>query len=371
MYIETIKIEIDGQEIDDLYEDITSVEVELDAELPAMFRLRLPIGQDPDGTWTFLDDPRLRAWGAVRISAGLDGDLEPLISGRITHIRPSFDPDPTLCLLDIWGIDGSVLLDREDKLKDWPNKKDSDIAGEIFGEYGMSSVVDDTDVVHDDAVSTVIQRETDWQLLNRLARRNGFECFVEGNTGYFRRPRLDRQPQALLAVHFGDETNVNSFSLEVNALTPTQVAMAQVERGAREIVSVTVDSTDEKSLGADGPAVRAGVKPSLVVLGQTTTTGLAEMTDLCRGLFDQQSWFVTGQGEIAANELGVVLKPRRTVTIKGIGETYSGVYLVSHVTHAFSSDGYLQSFEVQRNALMPDGSEQFSGDSGGLLGGLI
>jgi phage protein D len=371
MYIETIKIEIDGKEIADLYEDITSVEVELDDELPAMFRLRLPLALQENGAWTLLDDARLRVWNDVTILAGLDGDLEPLISGRITHVRPTFDPDPTLCVLDIWGLDRSVLLDREDKLKDWPNKKDSDIAVEIFDAYGLDYEVEDTDVIHDDVISTVIQRETDWQFLNRLARRNGFECFVEGRKGYFRRPSLTGRPQALLAVHFGDETNVNSFSLEVNALTPAHVAMYQVERSGKEIVQVSVESSHARTLGASGPPVKAGVNPGVIVLGQTTTTGVAEMTGVCRGLFEQQSWFVTGQGEIAANELGAVLRPRRTVTIKGIGETYSGVYLVSHVTHTFSEDGYVQSFDVKRNALMPDGSEQFSAGAGGLLGGLI
>ena len=63
------------------------------------------------------------------------------------------------------------------------------------------------------------------QFLKRLAQRNGFECYVEGKTGFFRAPRLRDTPQPVLAVQFGEgETNVNRFSLEVNALTPTRVA---------------------------------------------------------------------------------------------------------------------------------------------------
>jgi len=58
-----------------------------------------------------------------------------------------------------------------------------------------------------------------------------------------------------------------------------------------------------------------------------------------------------------------VLRPRRTVTIKGIGETYSGVYYVNHVTHVFSQEGYRQRFWVKRNALMPTGSETFSANA--------
>ncbi|GAA4095438.1 hypothetical protein [Actinomadura miaoliensis] len=364
MLVETIKIEIDGREAADIYPDVTYVEVELDDELPGMFRLRLPMLLRPDGSWTFLDDERFRAWTPVVISVGLDGPPEEIISGHITHAKPTFDPDPTRCVLDVWGLDGSVLLDREDRLTAWPNRKDSDIATEIFGAYGLSSEVQDTEVVHDDAVSTIIQRETDWRFLGRLARRNGFECYVEGTTGHFRAPRLDRRPQALLAVHFGDETNVDRLSLEVNGMTPANVAMHQLERDTRQVLSVTVDSADERRLGATGPPAGPGAGPgsgpATLVLGQTVTTGAAEMTNLCRGIFQQQEWFVTGGGEAAANELGAVLKPRGTVTVKGIGETFSGVYLVSHVVHSFSEDGYVQRFEVKRNGLLPTGAEDFA-----------
>ena len=285
MLTESFTIEIDGEEIADVYEHLTTLEVELDEELPGMWRLRLPLSLEKDGTWTFLDDERFRAWNPVLISAGLDGDLEELITGYITHVRPLFEPDPAQCVLEVWGLDGSVLLDREDKLKDWPNKKDSDIASEIFSSHGLSAEVDDTEVIHDEGVSTVIQRETDWQFLSRLALRNGFECFVEGTTGFFRKPIVDAPPQALLAVHFGEETNVNRFVLEVNALTPASISMFQVDRINKEVLDVIADSSDQKTLGATGAAdiVGAGVPPGLVVVGQTMTTGSAEMTGLCRG----------------------------------------------------------------------------------------
>lgn len=186
MEYENFTIEIEGEEVGDLYPDLISLEVELDDELASMFRMRIAILQQPDGVWTYLDDDRLMIWKKVKITAGFESGIEELISGYITHVKPSFDPDPSRCTLEIWGMDGSVLMDREEKLKDWPNKKDSDIATEIFRLYGFTQEVEDTGVIHDDAVSTIIQRETDMQFLKRLALRNGFECYVEGTTGYFR-----------------------------------------------------------------------------------------------------------------------------------------------------------------------------------------
>jgi len=370
MFTETISIEIDGEEISDLYFDLSSVEVELDDELPGMFRLRFPLLLSQDGSWTALDDERLRAWKPVVIYAGLDGDLERLISGHITHVKPAFDPDPTRCVLDVWGLDRSVVMDREDKLVGWANKKDSDIAADVFGAYGFSTNIQDTEVVHDEAVSTVIQRETDWQFLNRLAKRNGFDCYVEGSMGYFGERHPRHAPQALLAVHFGEETNVEKLTLEVNALTPANVQMYLIERQTKLVLTATVESSEAPQLGAVGAVPGQGIEQGLVVLGQTTATGPAEMSGLSRAVFDEQQWFVTGRGEVAANVLGIVLRPRRPVTLKGIGETFSGVYLVSHVTHAFSGDGYIQRFEVKRNGLMPTGTEGFGG-GGGLLEGLL
>jgi hypothetical protein len=94
------------------------------------------------------------------------------------------------------------------------------------------------------------------------------------------------------------------------------------------------------------------------------TTGTAEMAALCQGLHDRGEWFVTGEGEVLANQYGTVLRPHRTVTVKGIGETYSGTYFVTHVTHGFTPDGYSQVFRVKRNALVATGAEDFSADLG-------
>ena len=60
--------------------------------------------------------------------------------------------------------------------------------------------------------------------------------------------------------------------------------------------------------------------PGLVYLRQTVTTGSAELTALCQGLYDEGEWFVTAEGEVAANQYENILMPRGTVTIKGLGE---------------------------------------------------
>lgn len=363
---ENFTIEIEGEEVDDIFQDLISLEVELDDELAGMFRLRITTTLQRDGIWNYLNDERFAVWKQVTIKAGFESGTVELMSGYITHVKPYFDPDPSRCVMEIWGMDGSVLLDREEKLKDWPNKKDSDIASEIFNLYGFTPEVDDTEVIHDEAVSTIIQRETDMQFLKRLAMRSGFECYVEGTKGYFRAPRVDESPQPVLAVHFGTETNVNRFSIEVNALTPANVAMFQVDRSNKETLDAAAEASQQTALGDTDAAgmLAAGINPGRIYIGMNAATGSPEMAALCQGLFHRAEWFVTGEGEIAGNRYRHMLKTRQTVTIKGMGETYSGVYYVTHVNHLFAPDGYSQFFRVKRNALMSTGSEDFSAPSG-------
>jgi phage protein D len=365
---EHVTVKIDGTELTDLYDGMT-LELEIDDDLAAICHLVLPLLQATDGTWGLLDDERLQVWKQLTIQIGFDDPPEDLFTGYITQIRPQLPTDLGQCRVELWALDTSVLLDREDKLKDWPDKKDSDIATEIFESYGLTAQVEVTEISHDSEVSTIIQRETDMQFLRRLALRNGFECFVAGGTGYFQAPALDDEPQPMLAAHGQDDTNLLDIAFEINALAPSNITMTQIDHSTKEIVQAVVESSDRRALGQIGSAglLQGGVSAAQVQVARAVATGLPEMTTLCQGLFQRGDRFVTASGEIAANAYGHVLSPRATVTIKGVGETYSGVYYVTHVSHRLSVAGYTQHFKAVRNGLRPTGSEDFGGGAGGLL----
>ncbi|GGT11656.1 phage late control D family protein [Nonomuraea spiralis] len=362
---DSLRVEFDGAEIEELYQDLISLEVELDDRLAAMFRLTVALPPRPDGTWPHLDDDRLALWRKVVITAGLEDDARRLISGYITHLRPSFGAQLNECRLEVWGMDASVLMDRDDRLRAWPNKRDSDIATEVFGQYGLTPRVTGTDVVHEEEVSTIVQRESDIRLLRRLASRNGFDCYVDGDVGHFGPPATDASPQPVLAAHFGPETNLSTLRLQAQALAPTGVSMTQLDRFNGDILEARAQPGHLPALGAR----RVTDRPGVLRVGHVVTTGLQEMTALCQSLQDEAEWFITGEGEVMANRYGTVLLPRGTVTIKGIGEAHSGVYYVSHVTHSFTGDGYVQAFKVRRNGLKLTGREQFT--TGGAMAALI
>jgi phage protein D len=362
METDLFRIDLGGVEVDDLNDHIVDLEVELDDELAALFKLRLAMQLDDARDWTILDDERLVAWAPITITAGFASGAEELLDGVITHLKARFASDPSKCIVEVWGMDRSALLDRVEVLATWPGRADSDIATEIFQAHGLTAEVDDTGTVHDAAVSTVLQRETDMQFLSRLAVRHGFDCYVRGETGYFQAPRLGQPPQPVLAAHFGPETTLKQFDLEVNATMPTEVAMAQLGRLSKETVTAEATKTSLAALGADDAAalLPAGTPPARAVLAQVVTTGPAEATTYCQSAHDRSQWFVQGTGEVLANAYGHVLEPRKTVTVKGVGKTHSGVYYVTHVTHVFTRTTYTQRFRVKRNALHFTGTQDFS-----------
>lgn len=372
MHAEQMMIEIDGTEAADLYPDLSWVSVETGDDLAALFRFELRMPRQPDGSWAHLDDERLTLWRRVVISAGFEEGTEPLTAGYITHLLPVFDADLASCRLQVWGMDATVLLDREEKLRAWPNMTDSDIAAAVVAEYGLLAQIEATDVLHDEAVSTVIQRESDAALLRRLAVRNGFTCHVEGDsagdTVHFGPPAAGEEPPPPLAVHFGDETSVSTFSVLLQGPGPSAVAAAQIDRTKKEVVAVRAGPSAREPMGSStaDALLPSGFPPAIAYVGQSPATGEAEMQALCQSAFERGQWLVTAEAVVDGNRYGTVLRPRRLVLVKGTGDTHSGEYEIAAVTHRIGIDGYQQHVRLRRNAVGLTGTEDFGG-SGGLF----
>lgn len=365
-------IEIEDEEATDLFASLLEMEIEEDHRLASMFRIKLSISQQEDGLWMFLDDERLKPWAKIVIAAIADDEEVELITGYVTQLKPHIESDDDQCWLEVYGLDGSALMSIEEKIKDWPNKSDSDIAREVFQSYGLTPEVDETEVVHEEAIATIIQRETDIQFLKRLARRNGFECFVEGEKGFFRKPVMTEPPQPILAIHFGAETNLASFDAKLDALRPTAVEMHQLDMISKEPQDAAAESNEQRQLGRDGALSLAppqGALPRMFVRHAVATTQ-PEMENLCRAMFDEAEWLIAARGEIDSAAYGAVLRAKKLVPVKGAGEAFSGVYYVTSVKHVFTPDGYAQHFTARRNAMAPSGPDDFGG-GGSLLGGLL
>src|SRR5262249_4858091 len=157
--------------------------------------------------------------------------------------------------LELGALDTSVLMSLEEKIATWPNLADSDIVQQIVSAYGVRVEVDPTPTVHQENDTTVVQRGTDVQFVRALAQRNGLEFYFETDresddvVGYCRAPQLDGTPQPDLAIQFGEESNLRSFSARVSGQRPLNVKTEQIDVRANGVNQAEAGDTRLTKLG--------------------------------------------------------------------------------------------------------------------------
>jgi phage protein D len=358
---EIVRVLLDGRPADDLVPDITAVDVEEGVDIADVFAIRLAVVVQPDGSWSHVDDPRLQVWKRVTVEAGFPDAVETVIDGYVTHVEVflSGDQEP---YLEVAGMDATALMDLEEKQAAWPNKKDHEIARAVFGAYGLSAEVEDTTAQHAEAVSTVLQSETDIRFLRRLAARNGFECHVKGTRGFFRSPNLQDPPQKAVALGVGEDASVIALTAQVDGTPATAPEIRRVDPVEKQVETKRLAETPRRRLGASTlTELRAGLPDGRVLLRRQAAASVTEMESRLRGAYEGATRFVVAEGEIDARAYRAVLRARGLVTLQGIGQRYSGLYYVSRVRHAFTADGYTQRFQAYRNGLGPTGDERSGG----------
>ena len=211
------------------------------------------------------------------------------------------------------------------------------------------------------------QRGTDIQFLQQLAKRAGFECYVELNDstgaveGHFHKPRLDQTPQGVLSVNLGGATNVNSFSARFDMLRPVQAQATSLDVESQQSQDGQADTTSLKTLGS-GAALDPN-KPRTVLISQSGLTRTSELQDYAQAVVDRSAFAILAEGELNTTAYGAILQAKRAVNVRGAGQQFSGIYYVDRVLHTFTGNGYVQKFSMRRNALGLGGQENFTEDN--------
>jgi phage protein D len=350
---------------------VKQIEMEDHAQMADMLRLRLAVAVKQDGSgWTLLDDGLFPRLAHLKLSVTIGSAAStPLIDAYVIDVAAKFSNDPGNSELVVTAMDPTVLMHLEEKVKPWPNMKDSDVANAIFADaaYGFTPVVDDTQWSRQENEHTVIQRGTDIQFLQQLADRNGFECFVELNDagvveGHFHAPKHTGQPQGTLTINTGSATNVNRFRANYDMLGPTTATATTLDPdNAQAQSSQSRSATQDEGMG-DEPSAPAD-RPRKVLLSQLGMAQAGEAQRYAQAVVDRSSWSIVAEGELNTVAYGGVLHAKEPVMVRGVGRQFSGRYYVERVLHTISGDGsYTQRFTLRRNATGLTGQENFRSD---------
>lgn len=343
---------------------LQTIEIETAVDVAAIFRLRLGIVRTATGDWSLVADDFFRPLAPVtiRVQAGAEPPVA-VINGYVATLEVTYADTPGKSVLEVTGMDATMLMNLEEKAEAWPNLSDDAIATTIFGRYSLAPRVESTAPGLVEPEGTTLQRSTDIRFLRRLAQRHGFDCYVQPepltglDTGHFAPPDLLARPQAVLAVGTGAVNDVRAFAVRYAMTQPTAAVASGLDVATKTRQPATAPASSRPPLGAE-PALQR-VKPAPVV--RPVETGLshtAELQALSQAVADRSSFAVVATG--TAGPAAGVLRAGAIVSVRGAGRAYNGSYEVARVHHAIGPDGYRQRFEARRNAIGTTGAEVFA-----------
>jgi phage protein D len=317
--------------------DLRSVTVQEDMQALSMFTLELHNWDDKLLRVSWSDSPLFAVGGEVEIWLGYLNDLHQVMLAEITSLEPVFTAGSPPVLM-VRGYDHRHRLARGRQTRTFVQMKDSDIVRQVARGAGLRAQVTDTEVTHGYVIQS---NQSDWEFLQLRASLIGYEMFVRDKVLYFRPPQSGAAPASSL-----------SLGRDITEFSPRLSSLAQ----ASEVTVRGWDVKGKKPVAAEYSALPPGAAATrrvfgpapVAVLGQPVRD-LAEATPIARGQLDVTALAYVEGDAVAFGQ--PQLHAGTVVDITGAGQTFSGHYYVTSVTHTMTLDqGYQTSFTVQRNA---------------------
>ena len=371
----TFQILIDGTTADDnFYDQISSLEVEENADMPGAVQLVFPVNAS-QGDLTFVSDDRIKPFANIAVVVTpANASSQCIFDGYVLSHRVHLERGITASKVEVWGQDASWLMNLEEKVTEWVDVTDADVASSIFGQYGITPAQANSDndsPSHTEDGHTLMQRGTDIAFLRSLARASGRLCRVTcldqpgQRTGYFARPKLDGDPVMVLDLNDPEAWNVAALDLGWDVARPNSVSARQVflsdSNGGVDVSDSGLPLLDAQSL-----ADFSGRTTSVLLAAPADSAD--ELTLRAQGLMEDASWFARCEGESDVAKLKAVLRVGSVVAVQGIGSLHSGKYLVWSVRHTISAESHKMRFVLVRNAAGPHPAT--ASGLNGLLGGV-
>lgn len=341
MNVSEITIKVGGAAISDkILDEIFRVEVDSSLGMPDMCVLRVY-----DDEVVYVDDDSVFNPGKeLQISfAPLDDPTNSTIifKGEIVALEADFDEQLGVALI-VRAYDKSHRLNRGTKVRVFVNSKDSDIVQKIVGEDGLSANVEATTVVYPHVFQDGV---TDWEFINMLARRNGYEVTYDNDKVAFRKASTKGSE---IELKWGETLRAFrprlSLAGQVNEVTVRGWDVAKKEA----IVGKATKGNLVPQTGFDsdaGSSAQKAFNSAKHIEVRHPVTNQNEADKLAQAILDQYSvgyleaeGVAVGKPTILAGEI---------VKITNVGTRFGGKYKVTSATHVYSPDGYDTYFKVE------------------------
>lgn len=283
-----------------------------------------------------------------------------------------------------------TVLDVTKVRRVFNNVRRSDVIKQIADEYGFDAkFIEDTDHVFGSIAQTNM---TDFAFVNRLARKEGFQFWIDEDGFHFKERKVGSRPNTVLTYHVDpNKGDILDFSFENEIKSkPASVTMKGRDPLSRENFAVTennatdanrdvmsnasVNKANDAVLAFSNGDIAAGFSAAKDVFSETKkaldnvraasedvpTAGFSkeEVKAEAKGRFRRIQQSITKLSiQIRGN---ATIRAKTVILIRGMGTRFSGRYYVQGATHSLSgSSGYKTSL-----ALTTDGVNANTGASG-------
>jgi phage protein D len=347
-----ISVIVDDQADDDLAQ-ADQVDVWERMGAPTTYRLRLPVDIQ-GGDLPRLIDRHLDPGSELTILEPVGDATQCLVKGPVRGQYIHLEHGGDASWVEVSGSDTTLKMDRETRAVIWADVKDSEAASSVLNDrsYGYSLDVQDTNAGHYEEKHVLVQRETDYHFVRRLASRNGFllwiTCDAQGaETAHFRRPPLDGDSVATLLINV-DGANLKTVEIAWDVERPSSVTGAGLDANSKEVLDGSVAATPQTILGA---------RSLQAITGDTRSAHLpapaddaADLQARGEGLLIQADWFVRLTCQTSLYGLGQLVRAHTVVQVDGLGTRYSGKYFVAAVHHVIDASAHVMNLTLVRNA---------------------
>lgn len=340
---------LDNQVDSEMLEEVTRVEVHERLGAMTTYRLRFKVDV-MEGDLRWLTDERLGPGSELAVVAGVE---EPayLVRGPVYGQQIHLTHGVAGSWVDVDGADRCIEMDRESKVVTWSDVTDSDAAAAILAQYGFSPDVEKTDAGHYENKHVLMQRESDLQFLQKLARRNGFYLWITSDetadTAHFVPPPLSGEPDATLIINL-DDANLEAMDLAWDVERPTSVVGQQLDLNSKSNLDGAVRDTPTTLLGNRGLGEVTSDPRSVHVAAPVDDTG--DLQARGKGALTEAGWFIRATCRTSLNKLGRLVRAHTLVEVQGAGSRHSGRYLVAEVHHTLDVAAHTMDIVLFRNA---------------------
>ncbi len=347
-----------------------SVDQQSDAAWEA--RLQLAVCLDDHGDWADLEESFISDFTRVRLELQIDtGPWVPLIDGPLVGYHSDLHSEPGKSTVTLVVHDDSVLLNRRADVEVTEGDTDSDLATRLLGSVPgiVAGDIQTTTPSADPLGGAAVRRETVFQFLRRLARRNGYHVYVlPGATpgqsrGCFRPYATDPTPGLPTLVLLGDDRNIENFSVANDAQAASQFTARTVTISDRSTVDRTSNYGSVPLLGAQ-PSYDNASTTGQLLLGPHQ---LDEDPDRATRAATLRSVYgVRATGRVLPDCFDGIMRAYDVVTVKAGPQQHSGNFVVTRVRHVIN-----RSLHTQEFTLVSDARSTVNAGAGNPLAGIF